>query len=120
MASTPTPHTLKTMPRWRDDDEADRWLQSANLNEYDLKGESLVDWLERQEGPTVETLHSDLGQIIECLTALSNEVRTLEQSVRELGETQRRRRAGAAGRAKAAAAGRRTPTARSKAHSPAK
>jgi hypothetical protein len=114
MASTPTPQTLKTMPRWRDDDEADRWLQSANLNEYDLKGEPLVDWLERQEGPTVATLRSDLGQIIERLAELSNDVRTLDRSVRELAETQRRRRVAAAGRAKAAAAGPRTSGARSK------
>jgi hypothetical protein len=108
MASTPAPQRLKTMPRWRDDDEADRWLQSANLNEYDLKGEPLVDWLERQEGPTVETLRSDLGQIIERLTELSNEVRTLEQSVRELAETRSPRRVAAAGRAKAAAGSRRS------------
>jgi len=114
MASTPTPRTLKTMPRWRDDDEADRWLQSANLNEYDLKGEPLVDWLERQERPTVATLRSDLRKIIERLAELSNEVRTLDQSVRELGETQRRRRAGAAGRAKAAPTGPRRSGARSK------
>ena len=115
MAPTPTPTPLKKMPKWRDDDEADRWLQSANLNEYDLEGELLVDWLERQEGPTLETLHSDLGHIMECLTELSDEVRTLEQSVRELAETQRSRRAGTLRRAKTATAAPRTPTARSKA-----
>ena len=75
----------------------------------------LVEWLMRQEGPTLETLHSDLGHVLERLTELSDKVRTLEETVRELTETQRRRRVVVARRAKAkAAASRRTPPARSK------
>jgi hypothetical protein len=115
MAPTPTPapRVKKPLPIWRDDDEADEWLQTANLNEYEFTGTLLTDWLEQQEGPTLETLHSDLGHILKRLTELSVRVRSLEGTVRELSETQRRRRTFAARRAKGAVS-KRTPPAHSK------
>jgi hypothetical protein len=112
MATTPPTHPLKTpglktrplrtpplqtppgklMPTWRDDDEADAWLQSANLNEYgpSLKGELLVEWLERQEGPTLETLQSQLTEVSERLADLVDEITALRRSVSELKATRRR------------------------------
>jgi len=90
MATTPAPHTLKKMPVWRNDDEADEWLQNANLNDYDLgPAVPLVEWLERQEEPTLETLHSDLVNMGERLSELSDEVRSLKLAVQETRRSRR-------------------------------
>jgi hypothetical protein len=106
----PTPQTFKKLPTWRDNNDADRSLQSADLNEYRLEGEPLVECLERQEGPTLETLHADLGRVLERLTELSASV---EELALELTKRERNRRVVIARRVKAATA-RRAAAKRSK------
>jgi hypothetical protein len=80
---------INKLPTWRDDNDAYRSLQSADLNEYRLEAEPLVEPLERQEGPTLETLHADLGQVLERLNELSASV---EELALDLTKRERNRR----------------------------
>ena len=88
---------LKQVPRWRSDEEAHEWLQSADLSEYDLADtESLVEWLQREAQPknlqvnirVSQVLKDDLDELAKKLAVPTQRLirRFLQQGVQRTAE----------------------------------